>query len=81
MNTCQKYHHPHIEPKNGWFDIDLKELWHYRDLICLFTKRNFILIYKQTILGPAWIILQPLMTTLIYTLVFGNIATPKNVDL
>lgn len=67
-------HHTHIEPKNGWFDIDLKELWRYRDLILMFTKRSFIVVYKQTILGPAWIILQPLMTTLIYTLVFGNIA-------
>lgn len=67
-------HHTHIEPKNGWFDINLKELWRYRDLILMFTKRSFILVYKQTILGPAWIILQPLMTTLIYSIVFGNIA-------
>ncbi len=71
--TLPKYH-THLKAKNGWFDINLKELWQYRDLIWLFTKRRFILIYKQTILGPAWIILQPLMTTLIYTLVFGNIA-------
>ena len=74
MDKIQTQYHTHIEPKNGWFDIDLKELWHYRDLVWLFTKKNFILIYKQTILGPAWIILQPLMTTLIYTLVFGGIA-------
>lgn len=64
----------HITAKRRWFDLNLKELWRYRDLIWLFTKRNFILIYKQTILGPAWIVLQPLMTTLIYTLVFGGIA-------
>lgn len=63
-----------ITARRRWFDINLKELWHYRDLIMLFTKRNFILIYKQTILGPAWIVLQPLLTTLIYTLVFGGIA-------
>ena len=74
MSELSKQHHTHIAPKNGWFDIDLKEVWRYRDLIWLFTKRNFILIYKQTILGPAWIILQPLLTTLIYTLVFGGIA-------
>ena len=74
MDKMQTQYHTHIEPKNGWFDIDLKELWRYRDLVWLFTKKNFILIYKQTILGPAWIILQPLMTTLIYTLVFGGIA-------
>ena len=71
--ATQKYH-THLKAKNGWFDINLKELWQYRDLIWLFTKRRFILVYKQTILGPAWIVLQPLMTTLIYTLVFGNIA-------
>ena len=74
MQAKSTQYHTHIEPKNGWFDIDLKELWRYRDLVWLFTKKNFILIYKQTILGPAWIILQPLMTTLIYTLVFGGIA-------
>ncbi len=74
MSETSKQHHTHIAPKNGWFDIDLKEVWRYRDLIWLFTKRSFILIYKQTILGPAWIILQPLLTTLIYTLVFGGIA-------
>lgn len=63
-----------ITSKRKWFDIDLRSLWRYRDLIALFTKRDFILIYKQTILGPAWIVLQPLMTTLIYTVVFGGIA-------
>ena len=73
MEQTSKYH-IHLEPKNGWFDIDLKEIWRYRDLIWLFTKRTFILRYKQTVLGPLWVILQPLMTTLIYTLVFGSIA-------
>lgn len=67
-------HHVRLKARTGWFDIDLKELWRYRDLIALFTKRNFILIYKQTILGPAWILLQPMFTTLIYTIVFGGIA-------
>ncbi|MBQ8747963.1 MAG: ABC transporter permease [Clostridia bacterium] len=66
--------HVRLKAKTGLFDINLKELWRYRDLIALFTKRNFILIYKQTILGPAWILLQPMFTTLIYTLVFGGIA-------
>ena len=74
MEEKAKEYHTHLKAKNGWFDINLGELWQYRDLIWLFTKRRFILIYKQTILGPAWIVLQPLMTTLIYTLVFGNIA-------
>ena len=66
--------HTVITAKKRRFDINLKEIWRYRDLIWLFTKRNFILIYKQTILGPAWIVLQPLMTTLIFTVVFGGIA-------
>ena len=73
MDQSNKYH-IHLERKNGWFDINLKEVWQYRDLIWLFTKRTFILRYKQTILGPLWVILQPLMTTLIFTLVFGGIA-------
>jgi lipopolysaccharide transport system permease protein len=73
MDQSNKYH-IHLEKKNGWFDINLKEVWQYRDLIWLFTKRTFVLRYKQTILGPLWVILQPLMTTLIFTLVFGGIA-------
>ncbi|WP_417019038.1 ABC transporter permease [Anaerotruncus massiliensis (ex Liu et al. 2021)] len=63
-----------IRPRKGWFDIDFKELIRYRDLIILMVKRNFTVMYKQTILGPAWVIIQPLMTTLIFTVVFGNIA-------
>lgn len=73
MEQEHKYH-THLEPKNGWFDIDLKEVWRYRDLVWLFTKRSFVVRYKQTILGPLWAIIQPLMTTLIHTLVFGGIA-------
>lgn len=63
-----------IEPKNGWFDLHLKELLQYRDLIFLFVKRNFVAQYKQTVLGPLWAIVQPLLTTVVFTLVFGNIA-------
>lgn len=63
-----------IQPKTGWFDLHLKELLHYRDLIFLFVKRNFVAQYKQTILGPLWAIVQPLLTTVVFTLVFGNIA-------
>ena len=55
-------------------DLHLRECWKYRDLILLFVKRNFIIVYKQTILGPAWAIIQPLLTTLIFTVVFGGIA-------
>lgn len=63
-----------IRPRNGWFDIDIKGLVRYRDLILLMVKRNFTVLYKQTILGPAWVIIQPLLTTLVFTVVFGNIA-------
>ena len=63
-----------IVPKSGWFDFHLKELVRYRDLIFLFVKRNFVSRYKQTILGPAWALIQPLLTTVVFTVVFGNIA-------
>lgn len=63
-----------ILPKNGWFDIHLNELWRYRDLIKLFVKRNFISQYKQTVLGPAWALIQPLLTTVVFTVVFGRLA-------
>lgn len=63
-----------IVPRTGWFDLKLKEVFDYRDLIFLFVKRNFVSKYKQTILGPAWAIIQPLLTTVVFTLVFGNIA-------
>ena len=64
----------HIKAKNGWFDIDLKGLYQYRDLIFLFVKRNFTTKYKQTVLGPMWLILNPVITVCLYALVFGNIA-------
>lgn len=64
----------HIKSKSGWFDIDLKELWKYRDLIVLFVKRTYSTRYKQTILGPLWLIFNPLITVTLYALVFGNLA-------
>lgn len=63
-----------ITPKNRLFDLHLGELWRYRDLVLLFVRRTFVSQYKQTILGPAWAIIQPLLTTVVFTLVFGNIA-------
>lgn len=63
-----------IKPKTGWFDINIRELWQYRDLVRLFVRRNYASMYKQTILGPLWFILSPLITVLIFTIVFGNIA-------
>lgn len=63
-----------IEPKSRLLDLHLKELWRYRDLIFLFVRRNFVSQYKQTILGPAWALIQPLMTTVVFTVVFGSLA-------
>ena len=63
-----------IVPKSGWFDFHLKEVAKYRDLIFLFVRRNFVAQYKQTILGPAWALIQPLLTTVVFTVVFGNLA-------
>lgn len=63
-----------ISPFKGWFDFNLKELWDYRDLILLFVRRDFVAIYKQTILGPLWFFLQPLFTTIIFAIIFSNIA-------
>ena len=63
-----------IRPKDSLLSIDFKEIWHYRDLMMLFVKRNIITQYKQTILGPLWFVIQPLMTTVMYMVVFGGIA-------
>ena len=67
-------YHTHITSKHRWYDLNLKEVWQYRDLIWLFTQRNFVVKYKQTILGPAWIFLNPLISSVIYAFVFGGIA-------
>ena len=63
-----------IDPEHGWFNIDLKSVWQYRDLIMLFVRRDFVAIYKQTILGPLWYLLQPLFTTVVFMVVFGEVA-------
>lgn len=63
-----------IGSRTRWFDFHLKELWEYRNLVLMFTKRNFTTMYKQTILGPLWIVLNPLISTLMFTIVFGKIA-------
>lgn len=73
QTNYQKYH-THISSKHKWFDLKLKEVWRYKDLIWLFTKRSFVIKYKQTILGPAWLFLSPIITSLIYSFVFGGIA-------
>jgi lipopolysaccharide transport system permease protein len=63
-----------IESKHSLLDVNLKEIWNYRDLLVLFIKRDFITVYKQTILGPLWFFIQPLLTTITFTIIFGNIA-------
>lgn len=72
--TTPSPHHTHITSNHRLFDLNLREVWRYRDLIVLFTKRSFTVTYKQTILGPAWIFLNPLISSLIYAFVFGGIA-------
>jgi lipopolysaccharide transport system permease protein len=63
-----------IRPQKGLFDLRFYELWQCRDLISLFVWRDFVAVYKQTILGPAWHVIQPLLTTLTFTLIFGRVA-------
>lgn len=70
-----------ITPKNGLLDFQqVKETLNYKDLIFLFIKRDFVSRYKQTILGPAWAIIQPLMTTVVFTIIFGNLARLTTLD-
>ena len=63
-----------IEPHSHLFDLRLKEVWRYRDLLLLFVRRDFVSFYKQTVLGPLWFFIQPLFTTIIYTFIFGKVA-------
>jgi lipopolysaccharide transport system permease protein len=63
-----------IRPKRHLLDINLKEIWDYRDLLYMFVKRDIVTVYKQTVLGPIWFFVQPIMTMLTYVVVFGNIA-------
>ena len=63
-----------IQPRDSLLHLHLKDLWRYRDLITLFVRRDFVTQFKQTILGPAWFVIQPLLTTIMFTIIFGNIA-------
>ena len=64
-----------LRPRARWFDLHLADLWRYRDLVGMFVRRDFVSQFKQTILGPVWFVIQPLLTTLIFVVVFGNIAS------
>jgi lipopolysaccharide transport system permease protein len=63
-----------IHPQRNLLDLRMDELWHYRDLVILFVRRDFVSVYKQTILGPLWYLIQPLLTSITFTIIFGNIA-------
>jgi lipopolysaccharide transport system permease protein len=63
-----------ITPKNKFFSLNLKEVWQYRDLLMLFVKRDVITVYKQTVLGPLWYLIQPLFTSVTFTIIFNNVA-------
>jgi lipopolysaccharide transport system permease protein len=63
-----------IQPRDNFFDLRLKEIWRYRDLLMLFVRRDFVAKFKQTLLGPAWFFIQPLFTMIMYTFIFGKIA-------
>lgn len=73
LNTQEEWLYE-ITPKNKLFSLNLKEVWQYRDLLMLFVKRNVITVYKQTILGPFWYLIQPLFTALTFTLIFNRVA-------
>ena len=73
-DSVKEQYHTHISSKRSWHEINIKEVWQYRDLITLFTKRNFTIRYKQTVLGPAWLFLNPIIASMIYTFIFGSIA-------
>ena len=64
-----------ITPKRKLIDVNFREVWRYRDLLMLFVKRDIVTLYKQTILGPLWYLIQPLFTAVIFTLIFNNIAS------
>ena len=63
-----------IQPRQNWFDLALHEIWRYKDLLLLFVRRDFVSVYKQTVLGPLWFFIQPIFTAIIFTFVFGNLA-------
>lgn len=77
MNTTQDLDNDwlfEIQPKNNFFSLNLKEVWQYRDLLFLFVKRDVVTVYKQTILGPLWYLIQPLFTSITFTIIFNKVA-------
>ena len=74
MNSNNQIWTEEIKSKSSLFSINFQELWHYRDLLLMLVKRDFITFYKQTILGPLWFFVQPILTTIMYLLLFGKLA-------
>lgn len=74
MDIEHMKYHKHISGKHPFFDLKLQELWRYRDLVFLFAHRDFVVSYKQTFLGPLWLVFTPILTSLMYAFVFGNVA-------
>lgn len=63
-----------LMPETRWWDLGLRDVWHYRDLLWMFVRRDFVAVYKQTILGPIWFFIQPLLTTIVFTIIFTGVA-------
>jgi lipopolysaccharide transport system permease protein len=74
MKEAENYWTEIITPKKGIFDLRFRELWQYRDLLRMYIKRDIVTFYKQTILGPLWFVIQPVLTTIMFMVVFGNLA-------
>jgi lipopolysaccharide transport system permease protein len=74
MNTTNEPWLFEITPKNKFFSLNLREVWQYRDLLFLFVKRDVVTVYKQTVLGPLWYLIQPLFTSITFTIIFNTVA-------
>jgi lipopolysaccharide transport system permease protein len=77
MTEQEDYWDLEIKPTGSLFDLKLKDVWHYRDLLLLLVRRDFVSFYKQTVLGPIWFFVQPIITILVYNLIFNNLAGIK----
>jgi lipopolysaccharide transport system permease protein len=74
MSTTHQEYEVEIRPRQGWIRFDFRSLHEFRDLFFLLVRRDFVVKYKQTILGPLWFLIQPLLTTLVFTVIFGGVA-------
>lgn len=72
--TKKKRFSNEIKPQSALFDLKLREVWRYRDLVKMFVKRDIVTLYKQTILGPLWYLIQPVLTTIVFTVIFSKVA-------